>query len=243
MIDLTNDMDLQQYYRDLDAEYDREVKQYYYDKLEGVLLWKMPHFSLDPSKIDDIIGRARKYPALIIDLRGNSGGRVDMLTRLIGDLFPDEVKIADEKRRKETKEIKTKARGKDAFTGKLIVLIDNGSASASEVFSRVIQLEKRGTIIGDSSAGAVMESMFYGHQIGLDVVVPFGISVTIADLVMKDGKSLEKVGVTPDIMIIPTGADLAAGRDPALAKAIEQLGLKITPDEAGKLFPAEEDDR
>ena len=97
------------------------------------------------------------------------------------------MKVCDEKRRKETKEIIAKSRGKDAYTGKLVVLIDSDSASASEVFSRVIQLEKRGVIIGDQSAGAVMESMYFGHQTGVDIVAFFGASITIADLIMKDG--------------------------------------------------------
>src|SRR5258708_17501049 len=165
----------------------------------------MPGFSLDPTRGDDMMGKARKFPAIILDLRGNSGGRVDMLLRLIGNIFSEGTKVYDEKRRKETKEVDAKSIGKNAFTGKLVVLIDSGSASASEVFSRVIQLEKRGTIIGDRSAGAVMESRIFPHQLGVGVLVPFASSITVADLIMKDGISLEKVGVTPDILLTPMG--------------------------------------
>ena len=121
----------------------------------------------------------------------------------------------------------------------MIVLIDGDSASCSEVFSRVMQLEKRGTIIGDRSAGAVMESMHYSFQLGMSSIIPYGFSITDADVIMSDGKSLEHVGVTPDELIIPTGKDLAAGRDPVLARAVEILGGKLTAEAAGKMFPIE----
>jgi hypothetical protein len=54
-----------------------------------------------------------------------------------------------------------------------------------------------------------------------------------------DGKSLEGKGVTPDVTVLPTGADLAAGLDPALAKAAELAGIKLDAAAAGKLFPFE----
>lgn len=229
--------DINQVIRESEDAYRRQTKQYFYDKLDGVFMWKMPSFSLEPSKVDEIMGRAKKTPAIIFDLRGNSGGRVDMVLRLIGNLFPQDLKVGAEKKRKETKEVIAKSRGKDAFAGKVVVLIDSGSASASEVFSRVIQLEKRGHVIGDRSAGAVMESRYYGRQIGLDTVVFFGTSVTIADLIMADGDSLEKKGVTPDIILTRTGSDLASKRDTVLAKAVESLGLSLTPEAAGAIFP------
>jgi C-terminal processing protease CtpA/Prc len=53
---------------------------------------------------------------------------------------------------------------------------------------------------------------------------------------MSDGASLEKTGVDPDEIVLPTPADLAAGRDPALAQAIAAAGGAITPAEAGRLF-------
>lgn len=67
----------------------------------------------------------------------------------------------------------------------------------------------------------------------------YGASVTNADVIMSDGQSLEKVGVMPDELLTPTMDDLAAGLDPVLAHAAELVGMEISSEEAGKLFPVE----
>jgi C-terminal processing protease CtpA/Prc len=162
-----------------------------------------------------------------------------MLKRLLGYFFEQDIKISDLKYRTEVKPLLAESKGNGGFKGKLVVLIDNRSASASEIFSRVIQLEKRGIVVGDRSAGAVMQSKRYGHEVGLETVSLYGASVTNADIIMNDGKSLEHVGVTPDELLLPTAADLAANRDPVLARAAALAGLKLDPDAAGKLFPIE----
>src|SRR5262249_303186 len=97
-----------------------------------------------------------------------------------------------------TKAITAPTRGRNAYAGTLIVLLDSGSAAAAELFARLVQLEHRGVVIGDRSAGAVMESRFYPFQLGSDSLRFYGFSVTDADLLMKDGRSLEKSGVIPD---------------------------------------------
>jgi len=130
---------------------------------------------------------------------------------------------------------------KDAFTGRIIVLIDSESASASEVTARVLQLEKRATVIGDRSAGAVMTSRIFSHTLGGELggvvsVAFWATSITVGDVRMSDGQSLENVGVTPDEVLLPTAADLAANRDPVLARAITVLGGSMTPEEAGRFY-------
>src|SRR5690242_240995 len=98
------------------------------------------------------------------------------------------------KLRKELKPMVANTRGDSGFKGRLIVLVDSDSASASEVLARVVQLEKRGTVIGDRTSGKVMRSRLYPHQIGLETVVFYGFSVTDADLVMSDGRGREGWG-------------------------------------------------
>ena len=205
---------------------------------DALMVLKLPEFDFSVDGVEKMFAAARKHQALIVDLRGNPGGSTETLRALVGGMFDKEVKIADQVSRKESKPMVSKSMG-NRFTGKLIVLVDSTSASASELFARVMQLEKRGTVIGDRSEGAVMESRHYSEQMGADTVLFYGVSVTESDLIMTDGKSLEHIGVVPDEMALPTAQDLASGRDPVLAHAAELLGVKITPEDAGKAFPYE----
>lgn len=206
---------------------------------DDVLVIKLPEFLFTESEIESLIHKASKRQSLIIDVRGNPGGAVDTLKYLLGGVFDHEVKIADQVERDKTKPLTAKSMGNSAFTGKLVVLIDSKSASAAELFARIVQLEKRGTVIGDRSSGSVMESKEYSYEMGSDTVIFYGASITAADLVMTDGKSLEHAGVTPDEAVVPTAEDLASGRDPALARAAATLGAELSPEAAGKLFPYE----
>lgn len=206
---------------------------------EDVFVWKMPEFDLLKHQVDDFVDKFRRKKGLILDLRGNAGGYEETLVRMVENLIDHDVKIGDLKRRKETKPLLAKTRGEMVFAGKLIVLVDSESGSAAELLARVVQLAKRGTVIGDVSSGAVMRSRGYSHQTGVDIVTFYGVSVTDADIVMTDGKSLERVGVTPDETKLPQAADLAAKRDPVLAYAASLLGVTITAEKAGALFPLE----
>jgi len=203
---------------------------------DQLLIWKMHEFDLEESEIDDAMSKVKKHKALILDLRGNGGGWVTTITRLLANLFDHDVKIGETKSRKETKPLIAKSRGEKAFKGKVTILVDSGSASASEILARTIQLEKRGTVIGDQTAGAVMTSRHFPDQVGFDVVVFFDISITVADLIMPDGNSLEHRGVTPDQVRLPTAADLAAGRDVVMSYAASLEGVTLDPVEANKFF-------
>ncbi len=203
-----------------------------------LLVWRLKGFEHTDAEVDDMMSRARKHKALLVDLRGNGGGDEKMLLRMLGSVLDHDVKVGDIRRRKEAKPLVAKTRGGDnVFKGDLVVLVDSDSGSASELFARVVQLEKRGTVLGDLTAGAVMRSRLYPHNSGVDVVAPYATSITDADIVMADGISLEHVGVTPDKVLLPTAADMAAGRDPVLAQAAALLGFRLEPEKAGALFP------
>jgi C-terminal processing protease CtpA/Prc len=205
---------------------------------KDVTVWKMPQFDLSPAQVDDVAGKLERRKALILDLRGNPGGYEETLLRLLGRVIDHDVTVGTIKGRKESKPLTAQAKG-TPFKGKIVVLVDGSSGSSAEIFARMMQVEGRAAVIGDRSAGAVMRALHFDHKFGVDTVVFYGASVTVSDLVMADGKSLEHVGVTPDELLLPTAADLAAGRDPVLARAAALCGVELTPEKAGALFPME----
>ncbi|HXQ34134.1 MAG TPA: S41 family peptidase, partial [Anaerolineales bacterium] len=227
---------------DLMRQQEREARlnsHRFYEANDDLLIWKMPAFDLEPHKVDSMVGRAKKRKALILDLRGNGGGFEETLLRMVSNFFDRDIKLGDIKRRKETKSIVAKTRGSDVFSGKLIVLIDSQSGSAAELFARIVQLEKRGIVIGDVSSGSVMRSKVYDHAHGLYEQIHYGVSITDSDLIMTDGRSLEHVGVKPDEIKLPTPAQLAAKQDPVLAYAASLAGVTMSAEKAGTLFPVE----
>ncbi len=112
-------------------------------------------------------------------------------------------------------------------------MIDSESASASEITARVLQLEKRATIVGDRSSGHVMTSLpFFFDYYRNGKKYEYGANITINNVIMNDGKSLEKVGVIPDVTVIPTGIDLAENRDVAFSFASSLFGVSLSSKEA-----------
>jgi C-terminal processing protease CtpA/Prc len=206
-----------------------------------VIACKLYTFVVEKNEIDKMMKQVGQHAKLILDLRGNSGGYVSVEGYFTGYLFDHDVKVADLVTRKKTEIEMAKSHKDKSFKGELVVLVDSKSASAAECVARVVQLERRGKIIGDVTMGAVMTSVtapLFGHISSMsDFAITFtGMSVTIADVIMKDGSRLEGVGVIPDEAIGPTGFGLAHKTDPVLAYAATKLGAKLTPEQAGQFY-------
>ena len=205
-------------------------------QIGDVAILKFPWFFDDADDFYALNGKIRNSKALIVDLRGNPGGSVSTLKYLTGMFFDHDVRLFDKVERKKTSPENAKRERHIYYPGKVSVLVDSESASAAEIFARIIQLEKRGTVIGDRTSGSVMEATgFYFASSGID----YGAEVTIANLIMTDGKSLEHHGVNPDEVALPQPDDLKSRRDPVLALAAQELGVTLSPEAAGKLFPYE----
>ena len=131
----------------------------------------------------------------VIDLRNNPGG---LLTQAINiaDFFLDDGEIVSTKGRKVSETRKFFARKGDEVKGKpLVVLINNGSASAAEIFAGALKDHKRAIILGENS---------YGKG-SVQSIIPLrnggGMRLTISKYYLPSGKSISEVGVTPDILV------------------------------------------
>jgi C-terminal processing protease CtpA/Prc len=205
---------------------------------DEMLIWKMPEFNMNRDDVGRVVTRARKQKCLIVDLRGNPGGAIETVESMVGGFVGEKVPIADVKSRLKIGPMVSR-KMPSRYEGKVVVLIDSDSASSSEIFAREMQLSGRGTVLGDHSSGSVMMARHYSASTGTGGSLSFGSSITIADVIMSDGKSLEKAGVTPDELLLPTAEDLANNRDPVLSRAAAICGVTLGPEKAGALFPIE----
>jgi C-terminal processing protease CtpA/Prc len=181
---------------------------------------KIPNFRFDKNVYRRFVKELTDNDALVIDIRGNPGGRLDTLAAFVGFFESEPVEIAQEVGRNKTQPFRAEPQ-KPYFSGPLVVLVDSESGSSAEIFARHFQRQGRAKVVGDQSAGAVVASRTYTQKVGFQYRYYYGVQVSIAQLVLPGGEILEGKGVTPDYLVIPTGEDLAKERDPVLAKAAE----------------------
>ncbi len=136
-----------------------------------------------------------KIVGYILDLRNNPGGLLSQAIN-ITDFFLDDGEIVSTKGRKASETRKFFARKGDEVSGKpLIVLINNGSASASEIFAGALKDHKRAIILGENS---------YGKG-SVQSIIPLrnggGMRLTISKYYLPSGNSISEVGVAPDIIV------------------------------------------
>lgn len=153
---------------------------------------------------------------LIIDLRDNGGGYLDGAVSLVS-MFLKDGKVVTVDSHNEGQEVHM-VNGNPAFPDlPLVILVNHGTASASEITAGALQDHKRATIVGEQTfgKGTVQEV--------LDLPDGSSLKVTIARWLTPNGKDLGKEGVTPDIVIDRTAGDYAANHDPQLDAAMNVL--------------------
>ncbi len=137
----------------------------------------------------------------VFDLRNNPGGLLSQAVR-ISDFFLEDGEIVSTRGRKSRENRKFFAKNGDKIQGKpLIVLINNGSASASEIVAGALQDHKRAILVGETTFG----------KGSVQSIIPLknrgAIRLTISKYYLPSGKSISEIGVSPDIKIIEEGDD------------------------------------
>ncbi len=159
-----------------------------------------------------------QHPAgIILDLRGNGGGYLSGAVDVSSEFIREGIILTE--RFGDGREEAYRADGDGlALDVPLVVLIDGGSASASEIVAGAVQDHRRGWIIGVRSFGK--GSVQNWHPLENDAGA---IRVTIARWFTPNGRSIQGDGLVPDITVQVTDEDIAAKRDPQLERAVEQL--------------------
>jgi carboxyl-terminal processing protease len=205
-------------------------------------LVRIPTFAdgYDHAEIEDLIDKAFEYENLIIDLRGNGGGAVFNLMHLMGLLMPEGTVLGTPVTNVLAARFVADAGGDPAdaaavaawateskmvagpnsfgpYPGRVAVLIDGGSASASEVSSAGLRENRGALIVGQKSAGALLVSTFEELPGG------FSLQYPISDYITAKGFRPEGRGIEPDIVVAAPrrGADATAD---AARRALEAGG-------------------
>ncbi|HEU0085835.1 MAG TPA: S41 family peptidase [Candidatus Paceibacterota bacterium] len=163
--------------------------------------------------------RDSKSDKLLIDLRGNPGGYLDASVEMASWFLPSGKTIVIEDYGVESKQKIYRSHGYNVFSDKLklVILIDGGSASASEILAGALQDHKKALLVGTQSfgKGSVQEVVKISNGTLL--------KVTVAKWLTPNGNSISQVGLKPDHEVTISSADLERKNDPQLEKAINLL--------------------
>lgn len=174
------------------------------------------------NKLNELKGKGMK--SLIIDLRGNPGGLLNECVSMASNFIEtDKVIVSTIDKYNAKKEYKSE--GGDAIGMPLVILTDQGSASASEIFAGAIRDYKIGTLVGTTTYGkGVVQTI-------LDIGDGTAIKVTVSKYYTPSGENINKTGIKPDEEVIYPESLLAEpydrSKDPQFTKALEIAKSKI----------------
>jgi carboxyl-terminal processing protease len=160
---------------------------------------------------------AQKPSGIILDLRGNGGGYLEAAVE-VGSQFLDKGVVLYEEYGDGSRKTFDVRKGGLATDIPIVVLINEGTASASEIVAGAIQDTGRGKLVGVTSfgKGSVQLPTTLENEAG-------AVRITIARWLTPNGRTIHGIGLTPDVEVLITDADFAADRDPQLDKAVEIL--------------------
>ncbi len=168
------------------------------------------------NELKDILDQDPK--GLIVDLRGNGGGFLHIVVGITSEFIDKGNILIEEFGDGSTKDYPALRSKGIALDIPLVILIDGGSASASEILAGAVKDYERGILIGDTSFGK--------GSVQLPIELPDNqglISITIARWLTPNGETIQGTGVDPDIFVELTQEDFEEGLDPQLDRAMEYL--------------------
>jgi len=181
----------------------------------GFNVWMLPMLPKLQAALAEL--RAQGMTALVLDLRGNPGGVGPMAVSLARSLLTEPGSLGKLEMREFTQEFNVTPSA-NPFTGPVALLVDEGTASTSEIFAAGMRDLGRVTIYGGGpSAGAALPSLI--EQLDGGALFQY----VVGDYHSPKGVLVEGLGVVPDHIVPETVADFAAGRDPVLEAAVADL--------------------
>ncbi|MEM7160235.1 MAG: S41 family peptidase [Myxococcota bacterium] len=178
-------------------------------------IWMLPLVADIEAAMKELRGQGME--SLVIDLRGNPGG-VGAMVVPVGRQFMLQDASLGEMRMRQGKQTFKVTMGKDPFTGPVALLVDEGTASTSEIFGQALQDLGRVQVFGAGpSQGAALPSLIEE--------LPGGgmLQYVVADYVSPEGVAVEGRGVQPDTLITETREAFSKGRDPVLEAAVSAV--------------------
>ncbi|MGA9996001.1 MAG: S41 family peptidase [Pyrinomonadaceae bacterium] len=181
---------------------------------------KFNHFNSPVDKqLADALEKFKNAPGLILDLRGNSGGDVQLVLRIAGYFLPDKVLFRRAYNRLgQTKQDYAGRPGQQLYAGPLIILVNESSGSGAELFSSALQESGRAAVVGSQSCGCALGVT--DHR-----VLKGGGELTVSEVgyMTAGGRKVEGAGVIPDRPVSVKLADLRERHDAALDEALNLL--------------------
>lgn len=163
--------------------------------------------AVETARAEDIVG-------VVLDLRNNPGGFLDRAIAIAGEWVGDRIVVIEERQGEPVDEFH--GTGNSRLEGiPTVVLVNEGSASASEIVAGALQDYGMATVVGTTTFGKGSVQDFTELENGA------AVKITVAEWKTPLGRSINDVGITPDIIVEQTEQDTNDDRDPQLEKAIE----------------------
>jgi carboxyl-terminal processing protease len=211
----------------VDSVYSRIIEN------ENILYVRVTNFDKNVAeKTEEAFKKHKDIKGIILDIRNNPGGLLGQAVELT-DLFIDEGVIVSQKGRDPKDNQEYKAKKGVISDASMVVLVNGGSASASEIVSGALQDHKRAIVVGEKTFG----------KGSVQQIIPISdteaLRLTIARYYLPSGRTIQALGVTPDITIyageVPYNENEFSVKEIDLKKHLESELVKVTNNEATKV--------